>query len=92
MKTDPTWLAAARAHLGTREFPGPTNNNRLLALLNTAARYNGLTRHGRGRGEVGAGSARRRLRLPRQAGGDPCVAGGDEAACNVMYGALSYQL
>lgn len=43
MTNDPAWLAAARAHLGTREYPGPTNNNRLLALLNTAARFNGFT-------------------------------------------------
>lgn len=43
MTTDPTWLATARTLLGTREFPGPTNNNRLLALLNTAVRYNGFT-------------------------------------------------
>ncbi len=43
MTTEPAWLTAARPLLGTREFPGPTNNNRLLALLNTAARFNGFT-------------------------------------------------
>lgn len=40
--TEPAWTAIARSHLGLKEIPGPTHNNRLLALLNTAQRWNGL--------------------------------------------------
>lgn len=40
--SEPAWLAAARAKLGTREIPGPTHNNVLLAFLNTAAKWNGV--------------------------------------------------
>jgi len=39
---EPAWLKAARAHLGTREIPGPTHNNKLISLLNTASRWNGV--------------------------------------------------
>ncbi|MDP1026404.1 TIGR02594 family protein [Sphingomonas sp. KR1UV-12] len=39
---DPAWLAFARRQIGTREIPGPTHNNKLIALLNTAARWNGV--------------------------------------------------
>jgi len=42
MTTEPAWLAAARAQLGTRELPGPTHNNKLIAFLNTAAKFNGV--------------------------------------------------
>lgn len=42
MTTEPAWLAAARAKLGTRETPGPTSNSKLLALLNTASKFNGF--------------------------------------------------
>jgi uncharacterized protein (TIGR02594 family) len=42
MIADPAWFAFARQHLGTREIPGPTHNNRLIALLNTASRWNGV--------------------------------------------------
>lgn len=42
MATEPTWLATARAHLGTREIVGPTHNNKLLAFLNSASRFNGV--------------------------------------------------
>lgn len=40
--SEPAWLTAARAKLGTREIPGPTHNNALLAFLNTAAKWNGV--------------------------------------------------
>nr|AGU09928.1 hypothetical protein [uncultured organism] len=39
---EPAWLRAARAKLGTRETPGPTHNNALIAFLNTAVRWNGI--------------------------------------------------
>lgn len=42
MATEPAWLAAARAQLGTREVPGPTHNNKLLAFLNSASKFNGV--------------------------------------------------
>ncbi len=42
MTTEPTWLATARARLGTREIPGPTHNSKLLAFLNSANRFNGV--------------------------------------------------
>lgn len=42
MAKEPAWLAVARAQLGTRELPGPTHNNKLLAFLNTASRWNGV--------------------------------------------------
>jgi uncharacterized protein (TIGR02594 family) len=38
----PAWLSAARAKLGTREVVGPTHNNKLIAFLNTAAKWNGV--------------------------------------------------
>lgn len=40
--SEPAWLTAARAKLGTREILGPTHNNALLAFLNTAAKWNGV--------------------------------------------------
>ena len=40
--SEPAWLTAARAKLGTREIPGPTHNNVLIAFLNTAAKWNGV--------------------------------------------------
>lgn len=40
--SEPAWLTAARAKLGTREIPGSTHNNALLAFLNTAAKWNGV--------------------------------------------------
>jgi len=40
--SEPAWLTAAQAKLGTREIPGPTHNNALLAFLNTAAKWNGV--------------------------------------------------
>lgn len=42
MAKDPAWLIAARGQLGTRELPGPTHNNKLIAFLNTASRFNGV--------------------------------------------------
>lgn len=39
---DAPWVTIARSYLGLAEIPGPTHNNRLLALLNTAQRWNGL--------------------------------------------------
>ena len=30
---EPAWTAIARSHLGLAEIPGPTHNNKLLALL-----------------------------------------------------------
>lgn len=42
MAKEPAWLTAARAKLGTREIPGPTHNNALIAFLNTAQRWNGI--------------------------------------------------
>ncbi len=38
----PAWLLAARARLGTREIVGPTHNNKLIAFLNTASKWNGV--------------------------------------------------
>ncbi len=38
----PAWLLAARAKLGTREIVGPTHNNKLIAFLNTASKWNGV--------------------------------------------------
>lgn len=38
----PAWLTVARGHIGLREVPGPTHNSKLLALLNTAAKFNGV--------------------------------------------------
>jgi len=40
--SDPKHLQIARKYIGTREIPGKTHNNKLLALLNTALTYNGL--------------------------------------------------
>jgi uncharacterized protein (TIGR02594 family) len=40
--SEPAWLRAGRAKLGTREIPGRTHNNLLISFLNTAARYNGV--------------------------------------------------
>jgi uncharacterized protein (TIGR02594 family) len=40
--SEPAWLTAAQAKLGTREIPGRTHNNALLAFLNTAAKWNGV--------------------------------------------------
>lgn len=42
MSKEPAWLLAAREKLGTRELPGPTHNSKLIAFLNTAARWNGV--------------------------------------------------
>ena len=38
----PAWLLAARAKLGRREVVGPTHNNKLIAFLNTASKWNGV--------------------------------------------------
>ncbi len=40
--SEPAWLKAARVHIGVREIPGPTHNNKLISLLNTASRWNGV--------------------------------------------------
>lgn len=40
--SEPAWLKAARGHLGIREIPGPTHNNKLISLLNTASWWNGV--------------------------------------------------
>jgi len=39
---EPAWLKAARMHIGVHEIPGPTHNNKLISLLNTASRWNGV--------------------------------------------------
>jgi uncharacterized protein (TIGR02594 family) len=40
--SEPAWLVVARMHIGVREIPGPTHNNKLIAFLNTASRFNGV--------------------------------------------------
>jgi len=42
MASTPAWLLAARAKLGTRELVGPTHNNKLIAFLNAASKWNGV--------------------------------------------------
>ena len=43
MAKEPAWLLIARDKVGMRELPGPTHNSKLLAFLNTATKFNGLT-------------------------------------------------
>lgn len=40
--TEPAWVTIARSHIGLKEIPGPTHNRKLIDLLNTAQRWNGV--------------------------------------------------
>lgn len=42
MIPEPKHLRIARKYIGMKEIPGKTHNNKLINLLNTALRYNGV--------------------------------------------------